>query len=268
MKNILASTDEGLVNENEKIKKVMSSEMLHELIEFSLMPLLDAVERGMAATSNDDKQYHDHFLLTSCIAGLPETEDLLELNFELRTNSPCLIWMVEREILGDSTSASHQDLKYFREFLRSLNCLNSKEKVYQVLNKNSVRPLLSSLSNLLVVGICSSVDIYTVLCPELMHVLLLEASELLKECRLKMLCDSERRTSSIRPSSQQNKLCKTIRKLFVSSLNLFLMKTEFLHRAAAADKFYGFSNGHIDSVHLAKSRRKVASRKDEARYSR
>lgn len=74
-----ASADEDLGNKNEKITKVMSLETLHELIEFSMIPLLDAAVRGMASTSIDGKKYLVHLLLTSYFADLTETEDLLEL---------------------------------------------------------------------------------------------------------------------------------------------------------------------------------------------
>lgn len=55
--NTFASAEEDLGNKNENIAKVMSLETLHKLIEFSLMSLLNAAVRGMAATSNDEEQY-------------------------------------------------------------------------------------------------------------------------------------------------------------------------------------------------------------------
>ncbi|NJK52916.1 MAG: hypothetical protein HC936_08975 [Leptolyngbyaceae cyanobacterium SU_3_3] len=196
---------------------------LHECIELCLMPLAEKAQCGHACRTKCGTCIKVHFALTSYIADIPETEDLLGIKRGGQTKFPCHQCMVRKDKLHLSSQFPRRCIQHSRDMMERASSTSLMGRdLEQFFGEESMLPLLPVLSDFPFVGTQPTLDIYSIFRYEPMHCLSLGVGRTLKECIVHMLGDEQRVSSDMRCQNGTMKSFKSIKRTVLSTLNAFL----------------------------------------------
>lgn len=196
---------------------------LHESIEICLKLLAQKEYCGHACGTNSGTSIFLHFALTSYVADIPETEDLLGIKRGGQTKYSCHECMKMIEKLHMSTHFLKRNAQKTQELMKSASqkSLTAKE-LEQYFAEESMLPLSPVLPNVLFAGAYLTVDIYSIFRYEPMHSLSLGVGRMLNEYIVYSLGDDRRLSSAMRRQNGNMRLFKSIKHTVLLTLNAFL----------------------------------------------
>lgn len=224
IKNVQDDGEEQRVKENSKVSRLFMLRMLHRCIETALEPLREYALKGIIMKTSDGIHLRSHLLLASYVADGPEAEDLLSVKRGSMTKSPCCRCLIVKDLLSGCVCGDPRTLSSTLSILRRFHA--GDDLAAATLSAQSMLPLPPVLSNFPMVGIHPVVDIYRIFRCELLHILSLGASRMLKECTVVMMKDESRKSSAITSSNGAPRTFKSIRRHVLGSANSFLKQVQ------------------------------------------
>lgn len=172
-----------------------------------------------------------HFLLASYIADIPEVEGLLGVKRGNKTFSSCHICYARREQFPSYRQYLKRSTMATVQLVKSLHYNDGRFEEEEALRQNLMLPVLPVLSSFPFVGIHKSVELYSILRVDSMHVRPLGVSKMLKECLTNTLGDDTITTDVFKNAKGEAKSYKQIKGNFLHVLNAFLKETESISSA-------------------------------------
>lgn len=120
-----------------------------------------------------NQEFQMHFLLSSYITDILETDNLLGDKRRNKTFSSCHICYTKKNFLGYTQSLKRNALATV-QLVQSLHCNYERSEVQETLRENSMLPVLPMLSSLPFMEIHRSVELYSIFLVEPMHDFYLE----------------------------------------------------------------------------------------------
>lgn len=122
------------------------------LLKLCFAPLADIAMKGMQCQTKNDKRVLLHLMLTSFVADIPKTKDLLVLKRGLRTPALCYICTAGCYTIPFSTNAELRALSSSNQILKKHGNASTKFKMESTRNKLSMVPVTLVLYTFPMVG--------------------------------------------------------------------------------------------------------------------
>lgn len=173
-------------------------------------------------TTGNHQHVLSHLILTSCVADIPECEDLLFVRWGTNTFSPCHKWLVSRQDFGQNRRATKRRLTRYYGLLSTLNIWSSFAKgnvVKLIILTNP--PFLHRFS--LVRG-HSSAATYAVFLSKPLHNFFLGLSRTWKECLYRYLSNPKTLLLPRRIIQEAQNHFRQLESLYLRGSTHFFMK--------------------------------------------